>query len=205
MNKSIENIQEGANSLLADTFHIMNSNKINYIIVGGWSPYLLNSTEIIHPGTKDVDILFERGYEKENLKGIIETFISQGFLLYAKHDFQLFKKIQVNDYEFIYNIDILHPYETKWESEIFVDHLELDFPADKYQNHNFKMKSIALPDSNVLFDNLFTEFEIDFPLSHGDKTIQNVRLMSELGCLITKSKSVKIKKGLEIHWNLFSY
>ncbi len=189
-----ENIQEGANILLAETINILTENNVNYIVVGGWSPYLLNSTEIKHPGTKDVDILFENGYEKDNLKDIILKFIDSGFILSAKHDFQLFKKIKVRNYDFIYNIDLLHPSETEWDTEIFIDHLELDVPSDEYRNENFKMKSIALPDSNFLFEGHFVDFSIDFKLSNGDKVRQEVRLMDELGCLLTKSKSVKIVK-----------
>jgi hypothetical protein len=190
-----DNIQDGAKILLNETAKILNENSVNYIIVGGWSPYLLNSTEIKHPGTKDVDILFENAYKQEELKEIISKFIDSGFILSAKHDFQLFKKIPVRDYEFIFNIDILHPSETNWETEIFIDQIELDIPKDEYQNENFKMKSIMLPDSNFLFDGHYSNYELTSSLS--------INLMNELGCLLTKSKSVNIQKRFRDSLDVF--
>ncbi|NVK33539.1 MAG: hypothetical protein HWE23_03605 [Rhodobacteraceae bacterium] len=190
-----DNIQEGAKILLNDTAKILNDNAVNYIIVGGWSPYLLNSTEIKHPGTKDVDILFENAYKPEELKGIISKFIEAGFILSAKHDFQLFKKIPVRNFEFIYNIDILHPSETTWETDIFIDHIELDVPKDEFQDENFKMKSIMLPDSNFLFDGHYSKYELS------DNT--SINLMNELGCILTKSKSVNIEKRFRDSLDIF--
>lgn len=190
-----DNIQEGAKILLKDTAKILNENAVNYIIVGGWSPYLLNSTEIKHPGTKDVDILFENAYKPEELKNIISKFIESGFILSAKHDFQLFKKIPVREFEFIYNIDILHPSETTWETEIFIDHIELDVPKDEFQDENFKMKSIMLPDSNFLFDGHYSKYGLTDTI--------DINLMNELGCILTKSKSVNIPKRFRDSLDIF--
>ncbi len=182
----LNNLQEGAQRLLTETCQILNDEKINYIIVGGWSPFLLNGNPINHPGTKDVDVLFEDGYKRENLKGIILKFLDKGYLLSAKHDFQLFKEIEVENKKFIYNIDLLHPSETKTPDEIYIDHIDLGIPSDKYKSSTFKMKSIALPSSQILF-------------SHDLKTILSIdgvkiNLMNEIGTLITKSESIKIPK-----------
>ena len=118
--RDTETIQDGAYTLLADTIKILNEEKMNYIIVGGWSPFLLNDNPIKHPGTKDVDILFSHAYEKGNLEEIITKLLKSNFILSAKHDFQLFRKITVKGKEFVYNIDLLHPYETRWKSEKYV-------------------------------------------------------------------------------------
>ncbi|MDR2283804.1 MAG: hypothetical protein LBE37_11370 [Sphingobacterium sp.] len=182
----IENLQDGAVQLLTETCQILNSENINYIIVGGWSPFLLNSSPINHPGTKDVDILFENGYKKDSLKEIILKFIENDYLLSAKHDFQLFKEIQVSDKTFIYNIDLLHPSETNIPEEIYIDHIDLQIPSTIYQSDTFKMKSIALPSSQTLFNNnLMIPYEINGV---------SVKLMNEIGTLLTKSQSLKIKK-----------
>lgn len=182
----IENLQEGAAKLLTETCQILNSENINYIIVGGWSSFLLNSSPIVHPGTKDVDILFEKGYKKDSLKNIILIFLKNGFLLSAKHDFQLFKEIEVLDKKFIYNIDLLHPSETSKPEEIYVDHIDLQIPSKKYLSNTFMMKSIGLPSSQTLFDNnLFIPFELNGV---------RIKLMNEIGTLLTKSQSLKIKK-----------
>ncbi|MEZ4809048.1 MAG: hypothetical protein R2819_01695 [Allomuricauda sp.] len=184
------NLQDGAYGLLVETVDILNSNNVKYIIVGGWSPLLLNSKPITHPGTKDIDILFEYGYRKKELGDIILKFINSGFLLSAKHDFQLFKEITVQGKKFIYNIDLLHPIETQKPNEIYVDHIDLGIPSDKYQSNTFKLKSIALPSSQALFDNkLSTPYKIKSINGH-----VTVNLMDEIGTLITKSQSLKIAK-----------
>lgn len=139
---NFNNLQDGAFGLLAETADILNRNKIKYIIVGGWSPLLLNDNPIAHPGTKDVDILFENGYRKKELGEIILKFIDSGFLLSAKHDFQLFKEIEVQGNKFIYNIDLLHPTETQKPEEIYVDHIDLEIPSDKYQSNTFKVNQL---------------------------------------------------------------
>lgn len=187
---NFENLQDGAFGLLAETADILNRSNINYIIVGGWSPLLLNNNPINHPGTKDVDILFENGYRKKELGEIILKFIESGFLLSAKHDFQLFKEIEVQGKKFIYNIDLLHPTETEKPNEIYIDHIDLGIPSDKYQSDTFKMKSIALPSSQVLFDH---KFSVSHKITINDKEV-TVTLMNEIGTLLTKSQSLKIPK-----------
>jgi len=184
-------LQTGATAVLYDTTTLLNDMGVKYIIVGGWSPFLLNSDPIPHPGTKDVDVLFDRAYEKGTLSEIIREFLKHGFLLSAKHDFQLFKSVVVAGNPFIYNVDLLHPLETIKPKDIYVEHIDLGIPADKYLSETFKMKSIALPSSQSLFDyNIITKYSLEEPGSDRQRRYQEIPLMSELGTLITKSRSV---------------
>ncbi|GEP95903.1 hypothetical protein [Chitinophaga cymbidii] len=186
-----EDLQAGALGLLHTTCDVLNKVGAKYIIVGGWAPYLLNSNPIQHPGTKDVDVLFEGAYEKGILKEIIEALLAEEYILSAKHDFQLFKKCRVQGREFIYNVDLLHPMETIIPKNIYVEHIDLGIPADKYQGKTFKMKSIALPSAQSLFRlNMFNLYKSDKP----EYATSYVPLMDEAGTLITKSQSVKIEK-----------
>ena len=189
------NIQTGACGLLYETTSLLNKLDVKYIIVGGWSPYLLNSKPISHPGTKDVDVFFEGGYEKHSLKKIILEFLHNDFILSAKHDFQLFKIIKVDGNEFVYNVDLLHPFESIEKKEIYVEQIDLGIPADKYRSQTFRIKSILLPDSQSLFTyNMFIDFQIEITTVQSKIQKQTIPLMSELGTLITKSKSVLIEK-----------
>lgn len=198
--KEYQNIQDGAFGMLYESTNILNSLDVKYIVVGGWSPYLLNSNPIPHPGTNDVDVLFDKGYEKGKLKEIIAALLDSGFILSAKHDFQLFKEINVKGKTFIYNLDLLHPLETVNPTDIYVEHIEFDIPADKYLSKNFKMKSIALPNSQVLFDNkVYQSYSLEVD---GLKKIE-FPLMSELGTLLTKSKSVLIEKRYRDSLDIF--
>lgn len=198
--KEYKNIQDGAFGMLYECTNLLNKLNTKYIVVGGWSPYLLNSSPISHPGTKDVDILFDGAYEKGKLKEIILAFLDNGFIMSAKHDFQLFKEINVCGEGFIYNLDLLHPLETIKPKDIYVDHIEFDIPADKYLSRNFVMKSIALPSSQILFQNKFYK---NYDLSiEGLEPIQ-FPLMDELGTLLTKSKSVLIDKRYRDSLDIF--
>lgn len=189
--KEFDNIQDGAYGMLYECVNLLNSLNVKYIVVGGWSPYLLNSKPIVHPGTKDVDILFDGAYENGKLKDVILSFLKAGFILSAKHDFQLFKEINVRGKKFIYNMDLLHPLETLKPEEIYVEHIEFEIPADKYLSKNFKMKSIALPSSQILFDNKYYK---NHKLDIDELKPIEFPLMNEVGTLLTKSQSVHVEK-----------
>jgi len=46
-----DNLLAGAKGLLGDCAKILSATGITYTIVGGWSPLILNSGNIKHPGT----------------------------------------------------------------------------------------------------------------------------------------------------------
>ena len=54
------------------------------MVIGGWCPVLRNKSEVTHPGTLDVDILFKESYQSGSLKILIESFIESGFMPSAK-------------------------------------------------------------------------------------------------------------------------
>ncbi|GBG07359.1 hypothetical protein PAT3040_01907 [Paenibacillus agaridevorans] len=56
-----------AEGLLGEVAEILNESKIRYVVLGGWIPYLFNSSdEYPHPGTYDVDIEVESGRFVDN-------------------------------------------------------------------------------------------------------------------------------------------
>ncbi|AFV97072.1 MULTISPECIES: hypothetical protein [unclassified Sulfuricurvum] len=161
---ALQSINDGAKKLLKETIaELSKFDGLEYIIIGGWCPFLRNTQEIPHPGTLDVDILFREGYQSKTLEKVIKAFMEAGFIPSAKHPFQLLKKQQIQDKEFIFNIDLLHPKMTE-ASEIkgmFVDHLDLDIPLNREED-TVKMMSIVLPNSALLFNNdLFDKYSLD--------------------------------------------
>lgn len=188
-------LPSGAKGMLLETAAILNGLGVKYIVVGGWSPYLFNAQPIAHPGTQDVDILFDKGYDKNSLEHIIRELLKHDFILSAKHNFQLFKVMEIAGKKFIYNLDLLHPLETQIPDEIYVEHIDLGVPASHYYDTTFKIKSIALPSSQVLFRmGLFDQYHLEQPTASGDVKRETIPLMSELGTLITKSQSVLVPK-----------
>jgi len=188
------NLNEATIHVLGKYCNFLNELKTEYLIIGGWSPFLLNSNPIQHPGTRDVDVLFLEGATPYALENIIKNNISNGYLLSAKHQFQLFELLIVNDHEFVFNIDLMHPKESKMRG-MFVDQLDLAVFLDKEQTKRAKAKSIIGPNTDILFNPLCNE-EYTITYIDDDSHSKNctIRLMNELGCILTKAISCTKQK-----------
>lgn len=191
-----ESVLDGAKSLLIETIKLLDTLDINYVIIGGWSPLLRNNTDIIHPGTRDVDILFLEASKKNELGEVIKLFLDNEFLISAKHDFQLFRTINVCGKDLVYHIDLLHPLEASVKSDLFVDHLDLGIPVNKlYKDvENIHKKSVALEYSKFIFDGYFKTFSMKFPDTKGNETEINFPLIDESGLILSKCISVASPK-----------
>lgn len=157
------------------------------MVIGGWCPVLRNTSDITHPGTLDVDLLFRDSYQSGSLKEVSKKFIDAGFMPSAKHPFQLLKPQEIGGKNFVYNIDILHPgmLNNKYQVGMFVDHLDLDVPLNEGEELK-KVVSIVLPNSAILFkENLYDNYTVD-ELSFN--------LVSFEGMFITKMDSCQKQK-----------
>ncbi len=187
-----DNLLAGAKGLLGDCAKLLTGTGKDFVIVGGWSPLLLNSGAIKHPGTHDVDLLFSDGKSKGELGEIFNLFLTNGYKSSAKHEFQLLKVISVAGKEFVYNVDFLHSTDSGQSSSMFVDHLKLPVPLNEYQDETYIEKSIKAPNSEVLFtENLFDKITQDFTLPDGSSGRFSFPLINEAGLIITKADSVK--------------
>lgn len=198
-----ETIQDGAISLLGETTKILNEKNIEYLVVGGWSPFLLNNGEYPHPGTKDVDVLFKSGTEKGQLKDVIDTFLQNGFTQSAKHPFQLLKVFKINGYNFVYNIDLLHPDNQEKDPEMFIDHIDFPVKESHTMRIDYKGKTILLPKSDFFFNDFITKKTINYLNSNGDKETVEFNLLNEAGLILSKSKSVFNEKRTRDAYDIF--
>lgn len=194
-----DDVLSAAKGLLVEAITIIQTTNLEYAIVGGWSPYLRNNVSVsglIHPGTKDVDVLFLEGCQKSMLKDVVQAFLKQDYLVSAKHDFQLFRSLKVRDYDLVFNVDLLHPLEGKANAEIFVDHLDLGIPEEKlYKEVRHKnAKSVALPYSKYIFDGFVENFALSFTAPNGKDTDVMVPLIDEAGLILSKSISIAAPK-----------
>jgi len=187
-------------ALLGEVVEILEPLGHKYVVVGGWSPYLLNNGPIPHPGTRDVDILFAEGASPGALRSVIKVLIDHGFLPSAKHQFQLLRVLRVADFDLVFNVDLLHPLERFREDssikpDMFVDHIELAVPLSKYLADNYKGMSIATPNSGfILEDSQFVRTPLDFDLPDGRSSRIDVPIMNEVGLIVTKSQSISSPK-----------
>lgn len=187
-----DNLLAGAKGLLGDCAKILSATDITYTIVGGWSPLILNSGNIKHPGTHDVDLLFSDGKKESELKEIFNLFLSNGYKSSAKHNFQLLKVISVAGNEFVYNVDFLHSSEKQGKEDMFVDHLKLPVPLSEYCDDTYMEMSIKAPNSEILFqEHLYEIIEEEFLLPNGATEKIKFPLINEAGLIITKTDSVK--------------
>lgn len=150
----LNSIQDGARSLLKDTAEALQQfPDLQYIVIGGWCPVLRNKTTLVHPGTLDVDLLFRESYISGSINEVVKHFLEFGFIPSAKHPFQLMRVQNIRGKDFVFNIDLLHPrmQSDKTTSGMFVDHLDLDVPLTNAETEFKKMKSVVLPNSEVLF------------------------------------------------------
>ncbi len=185
----LNSVEDGAKALLKDTAAVLSQfSKIEHLVIGGWCPVIRNKSSIQHPGTLDVDILFRYSNRPEFLSDVIGKFIQSGFDPSAKHPFQLLKRQVVNGNTLIYNIDLLHPrmLEDKDSVGLFVDHLELDIPLNNAERRLKKMCSVALPNSEVLFNqNMYSIESVDG---------QSIPLVTFEGMFVTKMDSCQKQK-----------
>ena len=190
---SYENVLSASKGLLVDAMEILTKTDHKFVVVGGWCPYLRNRTDLHHPGTKDVDILFSDANVRGSLTSAIAALLDHGYLVSAKHDFQLLKELRVGDKAFVFNVDLLHPSETINNPEMMVDHFDLgvtegDLPGNKH------VRSIVLPSSQLIFEGFYSDFDVSSTNPDGKQTTVSVPLIDEAGLILSKCQSIKLKK-----------
>jgi hypothetical protein len=195
----MKTVLDGSKELLIDVATILNKECVDYVIVGGWSPYVRNKSIYAHPGTKDVDILFPDAYAEGGITKVIQIFLNSGYLLSAKHDFQLLKKIEINGYSLIFNIDLLHPSEIKNNPELFVDQLDLKILEGDIGKSKF-VRSFVLPSAQILFEeNLYSKYS----MSHTNNKTVEIPIITEIGCILSKCESVTLDKRQRDAFDIF--
>lgn len=198
-----DNILDGSKGLLVEAISAIESTNLEYLIVGGWSPYLRNKTDYVHPGTKDVDILFNDGDIQGKLEIAVKAFLDNGFLISAKHDFQMFKTLNVNGKNVVYHIDLLHPSETIRNPELMVDHFDLGLTEDDTLGSPKMQRSIVLPSSKFLFEGFYNSVEFEHSMSGGETRKINVPLIDEAGLIFSKCKSAQVTKRPRDSYDIF--
>lgn len=187
-------LEDAVRGVLVDACTIATSVGHRFAIVGGWSPVLLNSRPIPHPGTRDVDILFEHGASRGHLKDVILALIEHGYHPSAKHSFQLMRLVQAGGREVVVGIDLLHPQEQVLQGAIpdmFRDHVELDVPLSAATRDKLAMRSIVTPHAGFILEG--EEFEmvtVEAERPDAEMVATEVPVINELALLVTKSSSI---------------
>lgn len=189
-----ESLNAAARGLLGEASSIATKCGKEFAVVGGWSPVLRNTAKVTHPGTRDVDLLFSEGATKEALKDVVSAFLDSGYLLSAKHEFQVLRTLPVGGRNFVFNVDLLHPHEGEVKGELCVDQLSFPIPHKDYKSTYVFTKSIALPNAGFVFDGFVAEESIEFMMPDGTKACHVVPVIDEVGLIATKCKSCMVQK-----------
>ena len=189
---TLNTVEDGARALLLEAVNLVAETQLSFAVIGGWSPVLLNSSPIVHPGTRDVDLLFKRGTEPGALADVIRLFRSRQYFLSAKHPFQLLRVLEIAGTPLAFNVDLLHPVEGfQKAADLFSDHLEIDVRVTERFGHLVKAQSVATPLSAFIFDGHVDSVQVVGTLPNGQSGSAKVPIMDELGLVVTKSESVK--------------
>lgn len=71
-------LDEAARALLVETCMLLNDEGVEYVIAGGWVPFLRGGAEngLRHPGTRDVDALFND--DRQTIRTAAELMLKRG-------------------------------------------------------------------------------------------------------------------------------
>ena len=188
-----KDFDEATLALLLSTCAVLN-NRIEYVIAGGWVPILRGSLDRIkHPGTRDVDVLFND--DKVKIREAALQLLNVGFLPSAKHEFQLLRRMTVGARNFVFNIDLMHPSEQRMDPSLFEDIFDLGI-SDAYDPTGKRhLKSIAFPSAAIVFEQkLWSSITISGRDIEGQMTTQQVSLLTEEGFVLSKVESVQNPK-----------
>ena len=196
-------MEDAVKALLVTTVGIVSETQHKFLVIGGWVPYLRNTSAYRHPGTRDIDILFSDAKVSKALSDVIEKLLSNGFLPSAKHDFQLLLPVKVGTHELVFNVDLLHPSETIENPELLVDHFDLGI-NDSELNENRAVRSIVLPSSELLFrDGFFSTYQLEARALNGSLVNSTFSLLTFAGSVISKSESVSSPKRTRDAFDIF--
>lgn len=179
--------------VLGEVTELANASSLAYMVVGGWSPLLWNTGQVSHPGTRDVDLLFETGADAGALHDFVQSLLGAGFLPSAKHPFQLGVVVRVGGQDVVIGVDLLHPLEFSPDlrEEMFAKHLELSAHLAPDVAAQLSIHSIALPSAQVLFNETAFETYVHAFVGFDTTTREvDVRLMTEAGLLMSKAPTL---------------
>jgi hypothetical protein len=184
--------QQAALGLLGESVKILQQSGIDFVIIGGWIPFLFTPGQYKHPGTVDVDVVFHGKLKREQVEmagGLLEQ---AGYLPAAKNKFQHYRLLKTNSRPIAYHIDFLHRLYAQDQEDFMLVHWNTDF------------QSFAGPGTDVIF--LFNErttesFQTTLP--NGTTTTVKADFGSEVAVLATKGRSMSSPKRFRDAFDIF--
>lgn len=99
--------KEAAQMVLVEIVNLLSEYEGDFLIVGGWVPDLLFPNQN-HVGSIDVDLLVNHlALEEASYDTIEKTLLKNGYNKHSEKYFTFFKKIIIDDVEFVVDLDIM--------------------------------------------------------------------------------------------------
>lgn len=187
-------ITEGCKGLLVTTAKVLETTGLSYVIAGGWVPLLVepNHPTLTHPGTRDVDVLM---VDLERAKDAVQGLLENGFKPSAKHEFQLLREALVRNRTFVFNVDLMHPFEECKGEDMYSDIFDLNIEEIFDTGRLRYVKSIAFPVANVVHERqLYSNVRVESLDFCGDNCEIEIPILSPEACLLSKCESCGNKK-----------
>jgi hypothetical protein len=182
--------QDAALGLLGESSAILTACGVDFVIVGGWRPYLFHSTPISHPGTFDVDVLLRETTSRAAFDEAADQLLRAGYLRAPKNLFQAHRILSVRREPLVYHVDFLH---RKYAPDVDDQLIEWG-----------KFQSIAGPGTDVIFqfdERSFEDVRVTIPA--GTEQVAKVPLATEVGVLATKGRSASTAKRKRDAFDIF--
>jgi hypothetical protein len=190
-----DNLNEACHALLLSAAGILNKTGLRYVVAGGWVPLLIepNHSDLVHPGTRDVDVLMID--ELDAVQAATRALLDNRFRPSAKHEFQLLRDAAVGAREFVFNIDLMHPYEADATPQMFSDIFDLGVD-DAYDPRGTRFaKSIAFRSAEIVYEeDLFSTVTVEGVDLDGERVKHDVPILSATAFILSKCESVSTAK-----------
>ncbi len=188
-------LNDACKGLLISVATVLNGSGLRYAVAGGWVPLLTapSHPSLTHPGTRDVDVLIMD--ELAAVQTAASALLVSRFRPSAKHEFQLLRDAAVGKHEFVFNVDLMHPYEAGSTPEMFSDIFDLGV-NDAYDPRGSRhAKSIAFRSAAIIYEqNLFSQIEVSGPDLDGRPCTVIVPILSAPAAVLSKCESVAVTK-----------
>jgi hypothetical protein len=90
---------------------------VDFVVVGGWVPFLFHSKRFGHPGTYDVDVLLNaKSLDDGTFELAARKLVDMGYLRAVKNKFQAHRIIRVLGEDLVFHVDFLN--ERNLEDEL---------------------------------------------------------------------------------------
>jgi hypothetical protein len=105
-----------ARFVLREAAEALTASGVQFVVIGGWAPYLLHRDRFGHPGTFDVDVLLDSAsLDDGSFDRATEHLLGNSYLRAAKNNFQAHRILRIGNEDLVFHVDFLnerHPGNT---------------------------------------------------------------------------------------------